>query len=191
MLYNTIYMRVILASGSPRRQQLLRNIVKEFVIVTTNADERFQFDTPEENVISVAKNKALSIDRTRDDLVIGCDTTVYMDGKYYNKPESEEDARRILTELSGRVHTVFTGVCIAYQDKLRCFYDRSEVEFNQLGLEFINDYILTGSPMDKAGAYGIQDDGIVKNYEGDYSTIMGLPLIRLRTELRENFGYGN
>lgn len=184
-------MRIILASASPRRQQLLRNIVKDFVTVTSNADESLVMNTPEDNVMNIAKNKALSVARAKDDLVIGSDTTVYMDGAYYNKPADEEDARRMLRELSGRVHTVYTGVCIVYKDMVRCFYDKTAVKFNELDDKFIEEYVASGSPMDKAGAYGIQDGNIIESYEGDYTAIMGLPVKKLRTALREILNNGS
>ena len=116
-------------------------------------------------------------------MVTGADTTVYM-GKYYNKPVDEKDAEDILKALNGREHEVYTGVCIVYKDIVRCFYDKSAVKFNTLSEEFIKDYISSGLPMDKAGAYGIQDEGIVQCYKGDYTNIMGLPVGKLRNELR-------
>ena len=176
-------MRVILASASPRRQALLKNIFSEFVIVTTDADESFLYDSPEENVINVALNKAMTVCCNRDDLVISADTTVYMDGKYYGKPLTEENAIAMLRELSGRRHTVFTGVCIAYNGKHVTFSEAAAVTFHPLSEEFISAYVASGSPLDKAGAYGVQDEGIVAFYEGEYANIMGLPLIRLRKEL--------
>jgi septum formation protein len=176
-------MRVILASASPRRQALLKNIFPHFLVVTTDADEAFVYDTPEDNVINVARNKVVTVNRDIEDLVIGADTTVYMDGKYYGKPMTNENAKAMLRELSGRTHTVYTGVCIAYNDKSIVFSESANVTFHDLSDEFIEDYVLSGSPLDKAGAYGVQDEGIVACYEGEYANIMGLPLIRLRKEL--------
>lgn len=189
-MYNNV-MRVILASASPRRQELLKQVFSEFDIAVSNANEDFVEATPYDNVMTTAFNKASAIAREYDDLVIGMDTTVFMDNKYYNKPVTQEDARRMLKELSGRVHTVYTGICILYHDKRYSFYDKSDVVLNDLSDEFIEEYILSGSPMDKAGAYGIQDNGIVKSYIGDYTTIMGLPINKLKAELKEIIGYGD
>jgi len=163
----------------------MKNIVSDFVVFTSNADETFIYDTPEENVMNIARNKALAVERMKDDLVIGSDTTVYLDGVYYNKPIDENDAKRMLRELSGRVHTVYTGVCIAYKDKVKCFFDKTDVKFNELEESFIEEYVSSGSPLDKAGAYGAQDEHIVQSFEGEYTTIIGLPVAKLRKELTE------
>lgn len=183
-------MRVILASASPRRQRLLQDIVDDFTSMTPLVDEDFDCSTPQDNVMSIARRKLDAVPSQEETLVISADTTVYMDGKYYNKPSDQEQARAMLKELSGRVHKVYTGVCIRYKGKVDCFFDCADVEFNELSQEFIDDYIRTGSPLDKAGAYGIQDKGIVSSYQGDYNTIMGLPLDMLRLKIEEIVGNG-
>lgn len=178
-------MGIILASKSPRRQLLLKEIFEDFKVVTSDASEVFLLETPEANVMNVSRNKAEAIERNYDDLVIGSDTTVYMNGKYYGKPENQADAKRMLRELSGNEHIVYTGVCVIYKDTINCFCDIAYVNIYKLSDEFIDRYILSGSPMDKAGAYGIQDGGIVESYRGDKSTIMGLPLKMLKVKLRD------
>lgn len=184
-------MKMILASSSPRRQLLLREIIDDFEIKTSFADESFVCQLPQENVMRVARMKLNSIEPENDTVYISADTTVYMDGKYFNKPKSVEEAREMLELLSGKTHKVYTGVCIRYNGKIDCFYDCASVEFNLLSDEYIDNYIATGSPMDKAGAYGIQDKGVVKSFNGDYNTIMGLPVDMLKHRLEEIMKNGN
>lgn len=174
-------MKVVLASASPRRQQLLKEIFEHFDIKSPDIDEQIEFKAPSKTVCSLAKLKAEAV-AVDEALVIAADTLVWK-GKFYGKPSNAVAARQMLEELSGKAHYVYTGVCLKTQDKIRVFYDKAKVYLNQLDADFISQYIKSQSPLDKAGAYGIQDDGLVKSYKGDYSTIVGLPIKKLKKEL--------
>ncbi len=184
-------MEIILASASPRRKELLGHIFDNFRIVVTDIDESFTLISPEENVMKIATNKVNAIDSSFETLIIGADTTVFLDGVYYNKPINEADAARMLAELSGKTHKVYTGICIKYRNKLYSFFEVSNVTFNNLSYNDIDRYITIKQPLDKAGAYGIQDNAVVASYTGDYNNIMGLPVDRLAREIKEIIGYGN
>jgi len=171
---------VILASGSPRRQELLRLIVPEYLCVPAKGGETVPDGTPwDEAPEFLARRKALEVAAERpDDLVIGADTVVALDGELLGKPRDEADAFRMLKALSGRKHLVLTGVASAERGEVRSFTQTTEVEFYLLSDELIRSYIATGEPMDKAGAYGIQGKGcvLVKAIHGDYYNVVGFPL---------------
>ncbi len=152
--------------------------------MSPDADEMEYGRYPSRMVIGNARLKAAAVGDP-DALVIAADTVVFMNGKYYLKPRSVDDARRILGELSGKTHYVYTGVCLQKGDKVVTFFEKSAVKFKKVSKESIDAYIATGSPMDKAGAYGIQDDIVVKGHKGSYSNIMGLPLEKLADALKE------
>lgn len=175
----------ILASASPRRKELLAEVIREFSILPSQADEVVQGNpTPREFVEALALQKAQEVaDRVeaRGKAVLGADTVVALDGEVLGKPKDEEDAFRMLTALSGRTHEVYTGVCMLYpaEDggrKKAVAADCTKVTFLPLTKEQIREYIATGSPMDKAGAYGIQDGGLVQKIEGSFSNVVGLPV---------------
>lgn len=174
---------IILASGSPRRKELLKLIFPEYEVRVSDADEVAYPMRPSATVIANAKAKAATVAATPSDIVIAADTLVYMDKMYYLKPTSVKNAHDMLTELSGRTHTVYSGVCILAGGKAHTFCTTSKVKFKRLTSEEIDAYIATGSPMDKAGAYGIQDSNIVKSYSGSYYNIMGLPVEELKRRL--------
>ena len=185
--------RIILASGSPRRRELLAKLNIDFEIITSDADETIDSDNPETIVETLSERKARAVfDTITDDnvLVIGADTIVYYDGEVLGKPEDEEDARGMLSMLSDRTHQVYTGVSILSrikgEEKVKIFSDRTDVTFYEIDKFDLADYIKTGSPMDKAGAYGIQDDFAkhVKKIDGDYNNVVGLPLSKLYQELK-------
>ena len=185
--------RIILASGSPRRRELLAKLNIDFEVITSDADEAIDSDNPEIIVETLSERKARAVlDSIPDDniLVIGADTIVYYDGEVLGKPEDEEDARGMLSMLSDRTHQVFTGVSIISrikgEEKIKVFSDRTDVTFYEIDKFDLADYIKTGSPMDKAGAYGIQDDFAkhVKKIDGDYNNVVGLPLSKLYQELK-------
>ena len=185
--------RIILASGSPRRRELLAKLNIDFEIITSDADETIDSDNPETIVETLSERKARAVfDTITDDnvLVIGADTIVYYDGEVLGKPEDEEDARGMLSMLSDRTHQVYTGVSIISrikgEEKIKTFSDRTDVTFYEIDKFDLADYIKTGSPMDKAGAYGIQDDFAkhVKKIDGDYNNVVGLPLSKLYQELK-------
>lgn len=178
-------MNVILASASPRRRQLLKELIPTFDIIPAKGAERVKEGIPPEEVAcALATQKCSEVFACHpESIVIGCDTIVVFEGTILGKPKDKQDALRMLTMLSGKTHEVITGVCIRKGDSKWVEYEKSVVEFNSLTQEFIERYIEGGSPMDKAGAYGIQDGGVVKRYVGSYSNIVGLPLERLKKML--------
>lgn len=182
-------MNVILASASPRRKELLGYIVPRFEIIPADVDETLPEEIPAEKsaeFLAVKKAEHIS-EQYPESIVIGSDTVVIVDGEILGKPADEADAYRMLKKLSGKTHTVVTGVCISQGEKKKSFSEATLVEFYPLSEEEIRDYIATGDPMDKAGAYGIQGEGcvLIKGIEGDFFTVMGLPAARLKRELAE------
>ncbi|MBR2714653.1 MAG: septum formation inhibitor Maf [Ruminococcus sp.] len=179
--------KVILASASPRRRELLKEIVSEFDIVVSNADETILHDMAVEEIPRfLATLKACDVAQNhKDEVVIGSDTVVVVDSQVLGKPKDENDAFSMLKMLSGRKHQVMTGCAIVCGEKKHSFTEITEVEFFELSDDEIRDYIKTKDPMDKAGAYGIQSKGktLVKGIFGDYYNVVGLPIGRLRREL--------
>ena len=177
---------IILASQSPRRQELLKLITSDFEIKVSNVDETLPDKiTPKEAVMYLSKIKAEPF-ADGDDIVIGADTVVALDGKILGKPKSEENAREMLRFLSGRTHSVFTGVTLASSKKTKTFAVETKVKFFELTNEEIDAYIKTKEPFDKAGAYGIQGYGslLVEKIDGDYFNVVGLPVSTLARELK-------
>lgn len=181
--------RIILASQSPRRRELLGRIIDGFEVMVTHADESVDGNPPpQEYVMELALRKARAISE-KDAVVIGSDTVVALDGEILEKPESREHARRMLKRLSGREHTVYTGVAIKDAERELVDFEATRVLFDELSDDIIDRYIATGEPMDKAGAYGIQSLGcaLVKKVDGDYANVVGLPLFKL-IKMLEKFG---
>ncbi|MBR4858822.1 MAG: septum formation inhibitor Maf [Clostridia bacterium] len=180
--------KIILASASPRRKELLETAGAEFEIIVADVDETVPEGTkPEDAAVMTAEKKALAVaENYKDSIVIGADTIVVADGRILGKPADKADACRMLSMLSGDEHKVITGVCLACEDKKITFAQVSKVKFYDLTDEEINAYVETGEPMDKAGAYGIQGKGcvLVEKIEGDYFNIVGLPVARVMKELR-------
>lgn len=177
---------IILASQSPRRQELLKLITSDFEIKVSNVDETLPDKiTPKEAVMYLSKIKAEPF-ADGDDIVIGADTVVALDGKILGKPKSKENAREMLRFLSGRTHSVFTGVTLASDKKTKTFAVETKVKFFELTNEEIDAYIKTKEPFDKAGAYGIQGYGslLVEKIDGDYFNVVGLPVSTLARELK-------
>ena len=172
--------RFVLASASPRRKEILANAGFSFEIIVSDADENITEDlSPEKTVEELAKRKAMAVLKDNEDAVVfGCDTVVAVDGKILGKPTDDEDAFNMLSMLSGKTHTVSTGVCICSKDKTEVFSNTTEVEFYELSEETIRSYIASGECSDKAGSYGIQGFGnvLVKEIKGDYFSVMGLPV---------------
>ena len=170
----------ILASGSPRRKELLSLIIPKFEILVSGCEEFVPAGTPAEKVPAIlAEQKALAVAELRpEDTVIGSDTVVVLGGKIFGKPKDKADAHAMLRALSGKKHCVYTGVAVAEKGSVRSFVQKTEVEFYELSDETINNYIETLEPMDKAGSYGIQGKGsvLVKGITGDYFNVMGLPV---------------
>ena len=172
-------MRVVLASKSPRRRELIREIFSDFEIITSEVDETLPTSVhPRDGVeiLAIRKGEAVYRNLPEDTLVVSSDTLVEMDGIALGKPEDEADAERMLTALSGRRHNVHTGVAIHYRGRVFSGVDSTEVEFLPLSEKEILDYIATGEPMDKAGAYGLQGIGgrLVSGYHGSFDTVVGL-----------------
>lgn len=181
--------RFIVASASPRRREILENAGYTFEIIPSDADETVEEGvSPEETVCELSRRKALSVLSANPDAVVfGCDTVVALDGQILGKPENDEDAKRMLRTLSGRRHTVSTGVCIADGNNVKTFFNTTEVEFYPLSEETVESYVSTGECSDKAGAYGIQGYGrvLVKEISGDYFSVMGLPVSQTARVLRD------
>ena len=207
--------RIILASGSPRRKELLEQIGLDFIVMTSEADEHTDKRKPAEYVeyLSAVKAKAV-YDKLQESIkgddnhssdnhllneeyekdirngsyvIIGADTIVSHDNHILTKPRDEADAYRILKELSGDCHQVYTGVTLLYGNgSSKCFSDKTDVYCYELTDKEIKDYISTGEPMDKAGAYGIQGRfaAFIKGIDGDYNNVVGLPVARVYQELK-------
>lgn len=175
---------LILASGSPRRRELLETITKEFVVIVSGAEEDAEGLSPREAVVALAVRKAEEVASTHpDDVVIGADTLVALNGIVYGKPGTAQEAKRMLSALSGKTHEVCTGVCVVKGGKRFVAVESSFVTI-ELTNEQIDRYVEGGSPLDKAGAYGIQD-GVVASYEGSYTNIVGFPVDTVRRLLTE------
>jgi septum formation protein len=178
---------VILASKSPRRIDLLRIIIPQFEVIPAEITEIVPDgvgDTYAAEYLAVKKARTVA-EIYPEDTVIAADTVVYCDD-IYGKPRDETEAEAMLCELSGRVHSVFTGVCVAQGKSTHSFTERTIVEFDRMQIGAIREYVKGGSPLDKAGAYGIQDDFIKKycrRIEGSYESIVGLPIAKLRSVL--------
>ena len=182
---------LILASKSPRRKELLSIITEDFKIIPAVGEERADKSLPPDRyVCELARHKAEEIaEQYPDDIVIGADTIVVIEGEILGKPIDEADARRMLELLSGTEHHVYTGVCIKCNNRNTAFAEDTKVRFFDLSDKEISDYIDTGEPFDKAGAYGIQGIGalIVSGITGDYYNVMGLPVGRLARELKNMY----
>ena len=204
---DNINKKIILASASPRRRELLSLITDRFEIITADVDERAaEIQMEEEGVPAVMVSERLAeikaqavFDLLTDEekegsIVIGADTSVILDDVIYGKPSDREDAVRMLSSMSGKVHVVATGVALLTGKEKRTFTEETRVEFNALDdyqNELISAYCDSGSPFDKAGAYGIQDEGalLIKGIDGDYSNVVGLPVARLARELANMVKY--
>lgn len=208
--------KIILASASPRRRELMQQIGLEFEVKVSDVDEKVSSKVPEKVVQELSRQKAEAVAdteiaavsgtdgeadaRTRESgtLVIGADTIVACDGEILGKPKTEEDAARMLRMLSGRAHEVYTGVTFVYADpddgsrKVHTFFECTKVHFAPMTEEEIAEYVATKDPLDKAGAYGIQ--GFCARYitgiEGDYNNVVGLPVGRVYQELKRIFHIG-
>lgn len=182
-------MRIILASGSPRRRELMGFITEDFIVAVTDADEVLPEDIAAEEAaefLAEKKARAAAVFYP-DDIVIGCDTTVIHNGMVLGKPYDREDAGCMLRALSGCTHKVITGVAVMCRGKVTSFSEVTEVEFYPLTEQEIESYLDTDEPYDKAGSYGIQGKGslFVKGIRGDYFNVVGLPAARLKRKLQE------
>ncbi len=170
--------RIILASASPRRKELLFRITTDFDIIPACGEERVNLSLfPDRIACGIAEAKCDEVfSKHPDSLVVACDTVVVFNGKILGKPADAEDAKSTLKSLSGKTHYVITGVCVRSPKKKVIKSEKTEVRFNVLSDEFIEKYVAGGSPMDKAGSYGIQDGGLVREYFGSYTNVVGLPV---------------
>ncbi len=180
-------MKIILASKSPRRRELLGRLVKSFDIITAEVDETLPEGLhPRDGVAILAERKgaAIACEMPPSFVIISSDTLVEIDGGALGKPRDEAEAFEMLSRLSGRVHRVHTGVAVHYNGRMLSGTDTTFVKFKALDERTIHEYIKTGEPMDKAGAYGIQGKGgaLVERYDGDFNTVVGLSL-RLTADL--------
>ena len=181
-------MKIILASASPRRKELLTLAGIVYEVVVSQCEEILPDGiTPDKAVEELARQKAEDVfSRNPDCMIIAADTVVALGNTILGKPKDEDDAFNMLSSLSGRRHTVYTGVCIKTKDKTDLFHVATEVEFYDLTEKEIRDYIATKEPMDKAGAYGIQGKGsiLVKRINGDYFNVVGLPVAKLNRVIK-------
>ena len=186
-------MNIILASGSPRRREILANTNAKFDVLTSDVDERiFKFEEPTQLVLRLAFEKCMDIAiNNPESLVIGADTIVVLDNEILGKPKNEDEAFDMLSKLSNREHQVITGMSIVNieNNKKIVDYTISNVKFKNLTDQDIRDYISPGECLDKAGSYGIQGYGalLVKEIQGDYFNIVGLPISKLSDILKANF----
>ena len=181
-------LKVVLASASPRRKELLSLIFNEYDIRPADCDEALPEGIKAQEAVeylSLIKNKATVEICDKKSLVISADTVVAVDGEILGKPQDKEDARRMISLLSGREHQVFTGVTLSLNGEFKTFSEKTDVVFYKLTDKEIEDYISTDEPYDKAGAYGIQGKAglLVKAVNGDYYNVVGLPVARLKREI--------
>ena len=179
---------LVLASASPRRQELIKLIDNDIIICPSDADESYSAETPAESVPEIlAVRKAAEVSKKYpNDTVVGCDTSVIIGNEILGKPKNDEDAKRMLKLLAGDTHKVITGCAIFKNGKTVSFSETTEVTFFPLNDKDIEDYIATNEPFDKAGAYGIQGKGslLVKGINGDYFNVVGLPVAKLNKVLK-------
>ena len=179
---------IILASGSPRREELLKKICTDFVIDVCEVEEFHKAETPKDLAIKNAKIKAKTVAKkySAEDIVIGADTIVTLDGEIFGKPEGELGAREMLKTLSGKKHEVITGLAIVHGGKTFTDFEVTEVFFGEMSEQEIFNYVATGEPLDKSGSYALQGGAAkyIEKIHGDWSNVVGLPLYRLRTCLK-------
>lgn len=181
--------KIILASKSPRRRELMALLPWSFEVYTKEVEEQIEDNlSVRENVEKLALIKAQAVAEEKPYIIIGADTVVCLEGRVMGKPKSELEAREMLSELSGRWHSVFTGVAIieANCNKVKTFSIETKVKMQVLSEQEIIDYIKTKEPMDKAGSYGIQGYGAVfiEQIKGDYTNVVGLPVHSVYSELK-------
>lgn len=182
-------MKLILASQSPRRFEILKNAGFDFTVRVSDADETLplSINTPKAAVEYLSKIKAEAIATQSDEVILSADTVVSFGNKILGKPVNGDDAFLTLRTLSGKTHSVYTGVTIKQQKKTSVFSVKTDVTFYKLADKEILNYIKTGEPLDKAGSYGIQGTAavFVKKINGDYLNVVGLPLSRTVRELKK------
>jgi len=189
-------MRIILASGSPRRKELLKMVVPEFEIIVSGEEEKTDINmTPEEQAITLSYAKAKNVfNKTNGDrIIIGSDTMVVKNDKIYGKPKSKEHAKQMIKELldGDRTHDVITGLSIIVQKNEECkeykTYDKAKVYFNSITDSEIDKWVESGKAMDKAGAYAMQEEfGVfIEKIDGNYTTVVGLPINKVYDNIKQ------
>jgi septum formation protein len=192
--------KIILASGSPRRKQLLELAEITFDVIVSATDESCPKElSPAESAKYIAENKAMAVKRKlltennyNENIIVGADTLVVLENKIIGKPENRENAIHILSSLSGKIHKVITGVCILSAGEKIVFAEETEVTFHKIAISQIEYYVDNYKPYDKAGAYAIQEwIGAVgiKSIKGDFYNVMGLPVSRVVTSLPSKGGF--
>lgn len=182
--------RFILASASPRRKELLNQVGMQFEIIKSDVEEFITSTAPEQVVMELSRQKAEDVYHNlidkKDVIVIGADTIVYNNNRILGKPKDKEDAFKMISDLSGKSHDVYTGVTLDIDGKIVSFAEKTRVDVYAMTESEIYDYIATGEPMDKAGAYAIQGyfAAYIKGIEGDYNNVVGLPVGRICQELK-------
>ncbi len=185
--------KIILASASPRRKEILSNLGLSFEVICSETEEKVDGELPPHLIVQeLAMLKGADVaSKTKDGIVISADTIVYFDKRILGKPENELGAKKMLEMLSGNVHEVYTGICVTdgANGKSISDFEVTKVKFRTMTEEEIDRYIATGEPMDKAGSYGIQGKGclFVEKIDGDYLNVVGLPAVKLAAILREEF----
>ncbi len=185
---NSNELKVVLASASPRRKELLSLIFNEYDICPADCDETLPEGIKAQEAVeylSLIKNKSALELCGKESLVISADTVVAVDGEILGKPVDKDDARRMISLLSGRTHQVYTGVTLSLNGEFKTFSEKTDVVFYELTEEEIETYISSSEPYDKAGSYGIQGKAglLVKSVNGDYYNVVGLPIARLKREI--------
>lgn len=181
-------MKIVLASASPRRKELLKLIFDSFDIIPANINEILPDDISCDAAAEfLACIKAEAVGAAEDGIIIGVDTIVVCDNEILGKPENRDDCRRMLKMMSGKTHFVFTGVCILYNGRKYSFSEKTEVSFHTLTEVEIENYMDTVESFDKAGGYGIQGRGalLVDYIRGDFFNVVGLPVSRLNQEIKK------
>lgn len=189
--------KFVLASASPRRSELLQQIGISFSVCKSTCEEKISSTVPSEVVCELSRQKAEDVwkrMKSGEIFVIGADTIVAYDGRILGKPKDEAEACRMLSQLSGHTHEVYTGVTFCYkykgEERVHTFFEKTEVDFYPMSREEIERYVATKDPLDKAGAYGIQGQcaAYIRGIRGDYNNVVGLPIGRLYQELKECLG---
>ncbi|MBO5212604.1 MAG: septum formation protein Maf [Clostridia bacterium] len=183
-------MKIVLASASARRKEILSMVCDDFEIRISNANEDYSPDIPLYDVARLlAERKALSVPMNDGEIIIGCDTVVLCDGELMGKPKDRDDAIRMLEKLSKNAHSVISGICVRSCDKMFCDSVESFVYMREMSRAEIEKYVDKEQPYDKAGAYGIQESAgaFVSRIDGDFYNIVGLPICRLVEILRDEF----
>lgn len=183
--------QIILASGSPRRIEIFKNLGIDFKSVISDVEETTNETAPEEIVKSLSQKKAKHVFEETKGLVVAADTIVWFNNKALNKPKDKQDAFNMLSQLSGKQHEVYTGICIISDKKIINDYCKTTVFFKDIRQDEIERYIETNEPMDKAGAYNIGGLGsiFVKKIEGDFFNVVGFPTSMFSSLISEEFGY--